>query len=87
MNEYKIICKVHDNQKRIIKVGLENNKLYDVETVAKWDIENKYSFYTMEKGKRAKVYGKIHPTTGRYFLTTEPDGIKENNLDFLPDCN
>ena len=40
--------------------------------------------YTMKYGKEAIVYARKHWKTNRWFLTTEPDGLVENNLDFLP---
>ena len=42
------------------------------------------TFYTEENDNRAKVYARER--NGTKYLTTEPDGIDENNLDFLRDC-
>jgi len=41
-----------------------------------------YHFYTFVMGKRADVHIGISPL-GKVFITTNPDGITENNLDEL----
>ena len=57
---------------------------FSVETVAKWIDKDFEDVFTMKYGKEAIVYTRIHWKTNRLFLTTEPDGLVENNLDFLP---
>ena len=57
---------------------------FSVETVAKWIDKDFEDVFTMKYGKEATVYTRIHWKTNRLFLTTEPDGLVENNLDFLP---
>jgi len=56
-----------------------------VQQIVDWINGGKHTFYTFVD-KRADVYAKKHPTSGRWFLTTKPDSIDENNLDFLPQC-
>jgi len=57
---------------------------FSVETIAKW-IDKDYEYvYTIKYGKEAQVYARIRRDTNRIFLTTEADGLLENNLDFLP---
>jgi hypothetical protein len=51
-----------------------------------WINDNTHTYHTNEGGNRAEVYHRIHPKTERKFLTTEPDGKNENNLDFLSYC-
>lgn len=45
-----------------------------------------WTFYTVVNGVRATVLVRRHPTSGREFLTTSPDGVRPNNLLLLPDC-
>ena len=64
-----------------VKVG---SMPFSVESVVKW-IQNDGDYvYTTKYGKEAAVYAKKHWKTSRWFLTTEPDSLVENNLDFLP---
>lgn len=43
-------------------------------------------YFALKYGQMVLVYAKLHHTTGRWFLTTEPEDTKENDLDFLPGC-
>ena len=45
-----------------------------------------WHFYTYVNNIRAEVLVKRHPTSGREYLTTSPDGVKPNNLLRLPNC-
>ena len=63
-----------------VKIG---NSSFAVETVARWIDKEGDSVFTMKYGKVATVYARRHWKTQRWFLTTEPDGLLENNLDFL----
>ena len=89
MAEFQITCIVENSDKVITKVGygFSGYKL-DVQTVVN-DMRNPSGdrYYTMKGGQRATVYAKQHPTSGRWFLTTNPDDTRENNLDFLPKCS
>ena len=85
MTEYQITCVVQDSNGIITSVGI-NGQTYTVITVVNWILNRTHTFFTMKNGYRAQVYAKQHPTTKRWFLTTEPDGTRENNLDFLPHC-
>ncbi|WP_374650988.1 DUF3892 domain-containing protein [Rhizorhabdus sp.] len=49
-------------------------------------IGNGHTFWTMVRGYRVEVVRKIHPTSGRWYVTTEPDGFPPNNLLNLPHC-
>lgn len=83
---YKIHCKVHDQQERVIEVGIGNKK-FSVLTVWNWIDNNEYQFYTEDVyGNKAEVKIGVSPL-GRKFLTTSPDGITDNNLDELPGCS
>jgi len=46
----------------------------------------KWRFYTLENGVRAEVIRKVHPHSGRKYLTTSPDGYAGNNLCNLRSC-
>lgn len=81
----QITCVVHDKNLVIQQVGIAGN-LYNVQDVVNWINNGTNTFYTLENGVRANVIAKKHPTSGRWFLTTDPDGYNENNLDFLPKC-
>lgn len=82
MVSYKITHVRKDYADRITHVKIGNFS-FSVETVAGW-INNHEYVYTIKYGKIATVYARRHWKTNRIFLTTEPDGLLENNLDFLP---
>jgi hypothetical protein len=42
--------------------------------------------YWVNAGKRVQVILQTHPKTKRPYLSTEPDGLRQNNLLFLRDC-
>ena len=90
MVEKRIFCKQHDNRDVVIKVGVEQplgaRETFPIELV--WDniVSKAHTFYTFENGRKALVKAKKHPTSGRKYLTTHPDGITENNLDELRSC-
>ncbi len=89
MGDYEITCIMHDANEVIIKVGVKVNsevKVYDVETAVYWLEKGDHTLYTYKDKKKAKVYHKQHQISKRWFLTTNPDDTKENNLDFLPQC-
>ncbi len=88
MGVYEIDCIIHDQQQRIIQVRLRGfPDLYTVESICGFITRHEHNFFTIRGGARADVYARQHPHTRRWFLTTEPDGIQENNLDFLPSCH
>src|SRR5688500_11710046 len=45
-----------------------------------------WAFYTLVNGLRADVVIRTHPRSGREYLTTLPDGARQNNLLYLPNC-
>ena len=83
MTQFKITHVRKDYLDRITHVKIGSTS-FSVETVAKWIDKDHDYVYTIKYGKVAKVYPRIHWKTDRIFLTTEPDGLVENNLDFLP---
>jgi len=42
--------------------------------------------YWVNAGKRVQVAVITHPRTQRPYLTTSPDGLRQNNLLFLREC-
>ena len=69
----------------IAAVGI-GNITYPVQTVVDWlneSVEN--SCYTFKGGKKVKVVARLHET-GKWYLTTDQDDARVNNLDFLPQC-
>lgn len=81
----EIKCVVQDNNGVITQVGVGNSR-YTVQNIVDDIRNNRFQYYTSKAGKNVDVYAKQHPTSGRWFLTTDPDDTKENNLDFLPKC-
>lgn len=69
----------------ITHVKVEDKDVYQMITIWNWINTNKYEFYTLEKGIRAKVYALINSSATKY-ITTSPDGTTHNNLDDLPGC-
>ncbi len=81
--EWEITCVTQSNNV-ITHVGIEQWHL-PIETVIYWVQNGMYKVYTHKKDKKTLVYAK-QSSNGNWFLTTEPDSTKENNLDFLPTC-
>lgn len=85
MAEYKINCRIVDTAGVILRVGVDGCKTNSVEEVYDWITAGIHNFYTYENGKRAEVKtGKS--SLGKKYITTSPDGVKENNLDELTSC-
>ena len=83
MTKFQITHVKKDYLDRITHVKIGSSE-FSVETVSKWIEKDGDYVYTVKYGKVATVYVRIHWKTNRVFLTTEPDGLVENNLDFLP---
>ena len=83
MQEYQISC-VTQTLGVITHVGI-NGTSYSVQDVVNWIVNRTHAFYTYKNGYKATVYAK-QSILGHWFLTTEPDSTRQNNLDFLPSC-
>ena len=83
MSEYQITCVVKD-QGVITHVGIVG-VTYPVMEVVNWILSKQHTFFTNKNGYKAGVYAK-QSEYGRWFLTTEPDSTRANNLDFLTPC-
>ena len=84
MSDLFITCKVHDNQQRVIKVGI-NGVVYDKDVVWNWIMSGTHNVFVSVGGRTVRVFAKTSPEGFKY-LTTSPDGYAPNNLDELPDC-
>ena len=84
MTEYRIHCRVTDSHGIIQSVGIGDDK-FSVEQVWQWIDEDKHNFFTLENNVRAKVRQGTSPV-GNHYITTDPDGVTENNLDELSEC-
>ena len=91
--EYQITC-IHLDERGIIDesgmithVGLDNGSdLYTISQIVRWMQDGTHHFYTFRANNRVEVFAKRHPISSRWFLTTDPAGVLEKNLDFLPQC-
>jgi len=85
MGRYRIHCKNHDSNDRVIEVGIAGDRNRTKDEV--WNLikTGTNSYYTTEKGYVADVIAALRD--GRKYLTTERDGITDNNLDELPRCS
>jgi hypothetical protein len=85
MGRFRIVCVNKNSEGDIIRVGIEGLDVYGVDAVINDIRLEKNQFYTTARGYPADVL--IKPKRyGGYFLTTSPDGIQPNNLDYLPYC-
>ena len=84
MADLQINCK-QESEVGITHVGVHNNGIQSISKVIAW-IDRGNTFYTLENNKRAIVHKKQHSESKRWFLTTNPDDMNENNLGFLPSC-
>ncbi|KAG2472023.1 MAG: hypothetical protein NPMRTHETA2_2250002 [Nitrosopumilales archaeon] len=80
-----LITCIQESEGRITHVEVQDNGIQSISKVIAW-IDRGHTFYTLEDNKKASVYKKQHPESKRWFLTTNPDDMNENNLDFLPIC-
>ena len=85
MADWQISCK-QKKDGRITHVGGSFKDIQPISTIMKW-MDGGHTFFTKENSIRAQVYKKQHPESKRWFLTTDPDSIEENNLDFLDECS
>ena len=87
MASFRITCKSWDpTLKRITHVGIEgiNGRLFTEDQIVHWIHRRIHTFYTLEEGHMATVIPK--PIWWGYYLSTSPDGVLEDNLGYLPEC-
>jgi len=80
----QITC-IQESEVGITHVKVQDNGIQSISKVIAW-IDRGHTFYALENYQRAIVHKKQHPESKRWFLTTNPDDMNENNLDFLPTC-
>lgn len=74
-----------DADRRIDAVQI-NGSVFDIDTVINWINGRAHRFFVTVWGRTVQVITRVHPTSGRWYLTTEADGYPPNNLLALPDC-
>ncbi len=84
MIEYEITCVRKDDEK-ITHVKFDD-KVREVREAVEGLQAKKYSLYTYKDKQKVSVEPQRSKVNGTWFLTTEPDNTKENNLGFLPNC-
>lgn len=84
MQELYIECVRKDSYGVITHVGI-GGTLYEVTEVVQGLLNRHYTVYTNKNNQKVYVYSK-QSVNGNWFLTTEPDSTRVNNLDFLPTC-
>lgn len=88
MGVYQITCITRDRVDpdwRIDAVGFAGN-VYSIDQVINWIMSGEHQFWTVWQTESVWVEVRRHPTSHRYFLATEPDGLPLNNLSSLPEC-
>lgn len=92
MADYQVQCIKRDGadaDRRIDGIGgVAGGKRWylPVDEAIRWIEQGKGRFYVTAFGRWVWVIVKIHPTSGRKYLTTEGDGFPPNNLLNLPNC-
>jgi hypothetical protein len=84
MAEFEIRCVVRGRNGIITHIGT-GNELFSVEEVVMWIRQKIHSFHTFQDGYMARVYPRNN-YWGTWYLSTSPDGILEDNLGYLPEC-
>ena len=84
MADLQITC-IQESEGRITHVEVQDNGVQSISKVIAW-IDRGHTFYALKNYQRAIVHKKQHPESKRWFLTTNPDDMNENNLGFLSTC-
>jgi hypothetical protein len=89
MGQYQVTCITRDRgdpDYRIDEVGIASGDIYPIDTVIRWIQSNEHQFWVVANGQSVWIGVRQHPTSGRYYLATEPDGYPLNNLGSLREC-
>lgn len=91
MPRYQVTCKEkHSLYERILAIGCKNtetgSKHRFLEEEAIKEIEGKISSFFVEDARGIRAEVKVEERDGRKFLITVRDGVKDDNLLYLPDC-
>ena len=83
MPTYQVTCITPDGADtdwRIDSIGF-NGDVYEIDAVIQWlQASNENKLWVTANGKSVWVGIRQHPTSGRLYLSTEPDGYSLNNL-------
>jgi len=74
-----------DADRRIDAVMVAGS-VYAIDTVIAWINSGTHQLLVSIWGRTVRVVTQVHPTSRRWYLTTEGDGYPPNNLLALPDC-
>lgn len=90
MPTYQVTCISRDGPDpdyRIDEIGFAN-EVFSIDDTIAWlrQSEDNRLYVSDDIGNSVWVGIRQHPTSRRYFLATEPDGILLNNLASLPEC-
>lgn len=91
MPTYQVECITRDTAAdsdwRIDAVGF-NGEVYLLDAVITWlgQSTSNLLYVVDNQGNSVWVIPKQHPQSGRWYLTTEPDGMPLNNLANLKEC-
>lgn len=91
MTTYRVTCKEkHSLYERILAIGCTNtstgSKHRFLEDEAIKAIEGKTSAFYVEDSRGIRAEVKVEEREGRKFLITVRDGVKDDNLLYLPSC-
>ena len=88
MAHYQVTCISRDGSDpdhRIDEIGIHGEK-FPIDTVIYWLQSDQHTCWVHNGVKPAMVGVKQHPSSKRFYLVTEPDGIPLNNIKSLPEC-
>lgn len=86
MARYRIVCVNKNSEGDIIQVGIEGLGVVRADAVINDLLNGTNDCYTTAPyGYPADVFCKPK-RYGGFYLTTSPDGVRPNNLDYLSSC-
>jgi hypothetical protein len=83
LDEFEITCIVKDTSGMISNYGVKGYGIQSIAIIEKLIREEACSFFTYDGENKINVYAKTSPD-GAIFLTTDPNGLDINTLNFLP---
>ncbi|MFI5406967.1 MAG: DUF3892 domain-containing protein [Nitrososphaerales archaeon] len=83
MDEFEITCIVKDRNGLVSHCGVKGYGVQNVAIIEKLIKENICSFFIFKRGYRKNVQSRTSQN-GTSFLTTDPNGLDMNTLNFLP---
>ena len=94
MSDYRVNCirrDGNDADRRIDRLGglgPDGTSTWNdtIDNVIRFIEQGAHRFWTSAGGKSVWVAVKVHPTSKRKYLATEPDSYPSNNLLHLPEC-